>query len=319
MENFLIGYLSFLIKLITIIIIFIILLIIIILSINKNQTKIQITNINKKYTDLRKIFFIKILKKSENKRKHKQIDLEQKKTKTKNLFIINFDGDINASEVNNLKDILSILILNKNYIDEVVLKLTSSGGVVTNYGLAATQLKRLKNENINLTISIDIIAASGGYMMACVANKIIASQFSIIGSIGVLGIVPNINKLLNKNNIDIEYHTSGKYKRTLSLIGENTEIGRKKFIESLENTHELFKNFIKENRPKINIDEISTGEYWYGIDALKLNLIDKIQTTDEYILEKLTDTNIYEIKIKDTTSIKNKIKEHVNFFFKYWT
>ncbi|HIH2763862.1 MAG TPA: protease SohB, partial [Candidatus Azoamicus sp.] len=222
-----------------------------------------------------------------------------------------FNGDINASEIKNLKKILSIIILNKLNVDEVLLKLTSSGGIVTNYGLAATQLKRLKNENIKLTISIDTVAASGGYMIACVADKIIASQFSIIGSIGVLGVIPNINKALNKHNIEIEYHTSGKYKKTLSLIGENTEDGRKKFIESLENTHFLFKSFIKENRNNINIEEISTGEYWYGIDALKLNLIDKIQTSDEYILEKMSENNIYEIKFNDKTN--NNIK---NILFK---
>lgn len=317
MENILADYTIFFLKITTIIILLLLTLIMCLIIKNKYNKYIKITNLNKKYITFKKLFLSEILKNTERKKIIKNINKEEKIPKTKNLFILNFNGDINASEINNLKDILSVIILNKKYVDEVLIKLTSNGGIVTNYGLAATQLKRLKNENINLTISIDTVAASGGYMMACVANKIIASHFSIIGSIGVLGIIPNINKILNKNNIEIEYHTSGKYKKTLSIIGENTEIGRKKFIESLEHTHFLFKNFVKENRSQINIEEISTGEYWYGIDALKLNLIDKIQTSDEYIMENFNNTKIYEIKLNEKTNIKNTLKEHIyNVLFK---
>ncbi len=308
MENIITIYFIFLLKLLTFILfILFILMLISSLIIKKHNSLININNINDKYYVLTKNFIKKTIKKSEIKDVVKKIEKSLKETKKnkKNLVIINFNGDITASEINNLKDVISLIILNKEYINEVILKLTSNGGIVTNYGLAATQLKRLKNENIYLTISIDNIAASGGYMMACVASKIIASPFSIIGSIGVLGIIPNINKLLSKNNIEIEYHTSGKYKKTLSIIGENTELGRKKFIESLENTHNLFKIFIKEHREKIDIDNISTGEYWYGIDALKLNLIDEIKTSDEYILSKINDTNIYEITLNDKKNIKN--------------
>ncbi|HIH2762940.1 MAG TPA: protease SohB [Candidatus Azoamicus sp.] len=319
MENIVFEYIIFLLKITTIIILLLSTIMCFNLIINKDNNSIKIKNINKAYSILRKKFIIQIINKLERKKIIKHIDKEMRSTETikKNLVVLDFNGDINASEMKNLKEILSIIILNKKYIDEVLLKLTSNGGIVTHYGLAATQLKRLKNENINLTISIDTIAASGGYMMACVADKIIASQFSIIGSIGVLGIIPNINEVLNKNHIKIEYHTSGKYKKTLSVIGENTEAGRKKFIESLENTHFLFKNFIKENRVEINIEEISTGEYWYGIDALKLKLIDKIQTSDEYILEKMLDTNIYEIKFNEKITIKKKITENIkNILFK---
>lgn len=308
MENLMLVYFIFLLKLLTLMLIFLLILVLIItLIIKKNNSLINITNINNKYYLLTKFFLTKTLSKTERKKTITNLAHLQKNLKknNKNLFIINFNGDITASEINNLKDIISLIILNKEYINEVILRLTSNGGIVTNYGLAATQLKRLKNENIYLTISIDNIAASGGYMMACVANKIIASPFSIIGSIGVLGIIPNIHKLLNKNNIEIEYHTSGKYKKTLSIISENTDLGRKKFIDSLENTHNLFKNFVKENRDNINIEDVSTGEYWYGIDALKLNLIDEIRTGDEYIFNKIKDTNIYEITINDKKNIKN--------------
>lgn len=302
MTNLIYAYVFFLLKILTITILILIIISVIII-IHTKVKSIELININKKYNILRKNLYIDI-----DKKKIKDLTLENKILKKikKNLIILNFSGDMYASEIENLKDIISLIILNKTSIDEVVLKLTSGGGLVSNYGLAASHLKRLTDAQINLTISIDTIAASGGYMMACVAKKIIASNFAIIGSIGVLAIVPNINKLLNKHNIDIEYHTSGEFKNTLSILGKNTDTGRKKFIESLENTHILFKNFIKEHRPQVDISNLSTGEYWYGQDAIKFQLIDEILTSDEYIISKLNDTNIYEIKLKE--NLKNKIR-----------
>lgn len=309
MKNILTDYSIFVLKILTIIIIIMLPLFIFFMLFvkNKNNKQLKIINLNKKYLKLRKELYKDLYKKKLKNTSVKLSEIEYKK----NLFILTFNGDINANETNNLKEIISLVILEKNNIDEVLLKLTSSGGVVNNYGFAASQLKRLINNNIKLTISIDLIAASGGYMMACVGSKIIASHFAILGSIGVLGIIPNFNKFLTDKNIEIEYHTSGEYKSTLSMLGKNTDDGRKKFMYSLENTHKLFKLFIKENRPQIDINAVSTGEYWYGKDALELNLIDKIQTSDEYIFEKIYDTNIYEISINEKKSIKTKLNESI--------
>lgn len=310
MKNLLIEYFFFILKIITIAVS----LIIIIILTKKNENLIKITNLNKKYLKLRSTLYLELYSKNKRKKLNKNIQNtynETKKQTKKNLLILNFTGDINASDTKNLKDIISLIILEKENILEVLLKLTSSGGTVNNYGLAAMQLKRLTQENITLTIAIDTIAASGGYMMACTAQKIIAANFAVIGSIGVIGIVPNINKLLNNNNIEIEYHTSCAYKRTLNIIGKNSTDGRQKFIEHLETTHKLFKNFVKTNRPQVNLDKISTGEYWYGEEALHLKLIDKIQTSDEYIIEKINDTNIYEISLNEKQNIKAKILDQI--------
>lgn len=310
MKNLLIEYFFFILKIITIAVS----LIIIIILTKKNENLIKITNLNKKYLKLRSTLYLELYSKNKRKKLNKNIQNtynEIKKQTKKNLLILNFTGDINASDTKNLKDIISLIILEKENILEVLLKLTSSGGTVNNYGLAAMQLKRLTQENITLTIAIDTIAASGGYMMACTAQKIIAANFAVIGSIGVIGIVPNINKLLNNNNIEIEYHTSCAYKRTLNIIGKNSTDGRQKFIEHLETTHKLFKNFVKTNRPQVNLDKISTGEYWYGEEALHLKLIDKIQTSDEYIIEKINDTNIYEISLNEKQNIKTKILDQI--------
>ena len=193
--------------------------------------------------------------------------------------------------------------------DEVLVQLESAGGVVHGYGLAASQLMRIKQQGIKLNIAVDKVAASGGYMMACVANYIISAPFAIIGSIGVVAQVPNINRLLKKNNVDVELHTAGEYKRTLTVLGENTDKGRKKFVKDLENTHQLFKEFVKSHRPKMNFKQIATGEFWFGQEAYKKNLVDKIQTSDEFILDKLKTYSIFKVQTIQKKSLSNQFSK----------
>ncbi len=208
-------------------------------------------------------------------------DHEQKKR----VFVLDFDGDVKASATSDLREaITAVLAIAKPERDEVVLKLESQGGMVHSYGLAASQLDRLVRKNIRLTVCVDKVAASGGYMMACVAHKIIAAPFAIIGSIGVVAQLPNFHRLLQKHNVDYELLTAGEYKRTLTVFGENTDKGRQKFIEDLEDIHVLFKEFISEHRAVVNIEQVATGEIWFGRRALQVNLIDEIATSDEYLL-----------------------------------
>lgn len=313
MSHILNEYTLFILKLVTILIFPLIIIIFIKIKQSEKKMHLIINNINDQFNSLKDYTYKQINNKKNYKAKLKDLKSSIKlfkKNIESNLFVIHFNGDINATETMRLKDIISIIILTANENDEVLLKLNSNGGFVNNYGLAATQLQRIKNKNINLTVSIDLVAASGGYLMASVANTIIASPFSIIGSIGVIGIVPNFNKFLEKHNIEIEHHTAGEYKSTLNTFSKNTEHGRKKFIETLEQTHTLFKNFISKNRKNINTTTVCTGEYWYATDALNLNLIDKIQTSDEYILENINKKNIYEINITNTT-FKTKISESI--------
>ena len=163
------------------------------------------------------------------------------------------------------------------------------------YGLAASQLQRIRDAGIKLTVSVDKVAASGGYMMACVADKIIAAPFAILGSIGVIAQLPNFHRLLKKNDIDVELLTAGEYKRTLTMFGENTDKGREKFIHDLEEVHTLFKQFVKERRPVIDVEEVATGEIWYGQAALSVHLIDELGTSDAYIQSQLDDADILEV------------------------
>jgi len=284
---------------------------------SKNGNKFIIKNINKEYMLLKKSIYKDLYNKSLYKKHVKVIkdnyDKFKKNTFT-NLFVLKFNDDISAKDTENIRNIISLILLIGNSNDEVLLKLNSSGGFINNYGLAAMQLKRLKGK-IKLTISIDLIAASGGYLLASVADKIIASSFAIIGSIGVISVIPNFNKIITKNNIEIEHHTAGKYKSTLNIIGKNTEHGREKFVLSLNRAHYLFKKFIFENRPILDIEKISTGEYWYASDAINLKLVDEIKTSDEYILDKLDKLNIYEIILNKNTNFFQRYREKIKHFF----
>lgn len=213
----------------------------------------------------------------------------------KRIFVLDFDGDIRASAVENLREEISAILTLATKEDEVLLRLDSGGGMVHTYGLASSQLQRLVNAGVALTVSVDMVAASGGYMMACIAPRIIAAPFAIIGSIGVMAQMPNFHRLLKKHDIDIELHTAGEFKRTLTVLGENTEKGRRKFIEELEDTHVLFKHFVGEHRPQVDIDQIATGEVWYGSQAVTNNLIDAVQTSDEFLMAQREECDLFHI------------------------
>jgi serine protease SohB len=225
----------------------------------------------------------------------------------KRLFVIDFDGDIKASDVETMRQEISALLTLATKQDEVLVRLESGGGTVHGYGLAASQLQRIRDRDISLTISVDKVAASGGYMMACVGNKIIAAPFAIIGSIGVLAQIPNLNRLLKKHDVDFEQLYAGEYKRTLTLFGENTEKGRSKMQEELEETHTLFKNFVKSQRPMLDIDSVATGEHWLGTRALELGLVDELKTSDDYLMSQRNDAELVLLEYSEKKTIMDKL------------
>ncbi|MRX28462.1 protease SohB [Kangiella sp. HZ709] len=229
-------------------------------------------------------------------------------------YVLDFDGDIEASDVESLREEISAILATANKQDEVLVRLKSPGGMVHTYGLAASQLSRIKSAGYQLTIAVDEVAASGGYMMACVADKIISAPFAIIGSIGVVAEIPNFNKLLKKAHVDYEQHTAGDYKRTLTMFGENTTYARDKFKQELEDTHELFKAFITENRPDLDIEKVATGEHWYGSQALELGLIDAISTSDDLITHATKDRDVYTVKYEIKRPLSDKLSISLHGF-----
>lgn len=249
-------------------------------------------------------------KKAFLKAEKKQIKANESGGHKNKVFVIDFEGDLKASGAESLKKCVTQCInLLEPEKDEVLIRLESPGGMVSGYGLAASELSRLREAKIRLTVCVDKVAASGGYLMSCVADQILAAPFAILGSIGVVAGMPNVHKLLKKNNIDYDVLTSGKFKRTLTVFGENTPEGREKFLEQLEQIHSLFKDFVSKYRPQLNMDEVATGEYWFGEDALKLKLADKIQTSEDHILELVKEKEVFLLSYNEKKKLTEKLME----------
>lgn len=278
---------------------------------------IEVNRINDDYDDLEETLKAAVFSEEEYKQEQKQLKKQQKldkkkqkddsEEKKKRVFVLDFDGDVKASEVENLREEITAILTIATREDEVLLRLESPGGMVHSYGLASSQLKRITQQDIPLTIAVDAVAASGGYMMACIGNKILAAPFAIIGSIGVVAQLPNFHRLLKKNDIDFEMFTAGEHKRTVTMFGENTDKGRQKFVEELEDTHELFKEFVASHRPQVNVNTVATGEIWYGQRALEQNLIDDIQTSDEYLMSQRKESDIFSVQFAKKKSLPEKL------------
>lgn len=285
----------------------------------KEKGKLVLTKLNKKYNETKEELNKIILTKEELKKfKKKQKTAQKNKLKTQHvkpkLFVLNFHGDIRASAINSLREEITGILLICKPQDEVLLTLESPGGMVNSYGLAASQLQRIRDANIKLTIAVDKMAASGGYMMACVADQVIAAPFSIIGSIGVVAQLPNFHRWLKKKNIDFEQITAGEYKRTLSVFGENTDKGRKKMQEEINEAHDLFKTFIANHRPQVDLKTVATGEHWFGTQAIDLKLVDKLQTSDDYLLAAKSIYDIYEIHYEYKKPLSKRLTTSFNQF-----
>jgi len=269
-----------------------------------NESAIQVRKLNDKLLETSLAFesimmppkafksHVKTIKKA----KKEELKIDGIKPNSTRLFVCKFVGDVRASAVSSLREEITAILSVATNADEVAILLESAGGSVHGYGLAASQLQRLRAKGIQLTVIVDKIAASGGYMMACVADNIIAAPFAIIGSIGVIGQLPNFHRLLEKHDIDFEQITAGKHKRTLSLFGKNTLENRKKFQEEIDDTHALFREFVASHRSNLDLELVATGEHWYGTKALDLGLVDRIATSDDFLFEKAEKIDVFEIR-----------------------
>jgi len=288
-----------------------------------HEGHIEVRDLNEKYRDIGRHIqqivvepeLLKASKKAEKKAEKVRVKAQKKKRgkeaddaeRRNRLYVLDFDGDLRASATDNLREEISAVLPQVQPGDELLLRVESPGGLVHGYGLAASQLQRIRDAGVPLTIAVDKVAASGGYMMACVANRIIAAPFAVIGSIGVLAQLPNFHRLLKKNDIDFELFTAGEYKRTVTMFGENTDKGREKFSEELEETHGLFKEFVSANRPALDIARVATGEIWYGRKALEVGLVDELQTSDAFVQGRLADWDVFEVKFVHKKNWQEKL------------
>ncbi|AVE04220.1 protease SohB [Pseudomonas sp. R11F] len=315
--DFLAEYASFLAKTVTLVVAILVVLISFAALRNKGRRKsagqLQVSKLNDFYKGLRERLESSLLDKEQLKALRKAESKTEKKNSKKKpeakprVFVLDFDGDIKASATESLRNEITALLSLATPKDEVVLRLESGGGMVHSYGLASSQLARIRQAGVPLTVCIDKVAASGGYMMACIGEKIISAPFAILGSIGVVAQLPNVNRLLKKHDIDFEVLTAGEYKRTLTVFGENTEKGREKFQEDLDITHQLFKNFVSRYRPQLAIDDVATGEVWLGVAALDKQLVDELQTSDEYLANKAKTAEVFHLHYAERKSLQERV------------
>lgn len=301
------------------------------LSKNKGPTqgRLVVTKLNDTFGEQRDVLLNAMKDKAALKASHKadkaakkarvkQDRAKQTLTERKRVFVLEFCGDIKASQVAQLREEVTAVLHIIQPSDEVVIKLESPGGVVHGYGLAASQLARLRERHIPLTVCIDKVAASGGYLMACVANQIIAAPFAIIGSIGVVAQIPNVHRLLKKHDIDFEQITAGEFKRTLTVFGENTDKARDKMREDMQEIHTAFKDYILQNRAGVDMAQVATGEHWLASDAIKLKLVDRLMTSDDYLLYASLHADVFQLSMAVKRSLSQKLGLFAKTYLSAW-
>lgn len=332
--DYLFDYLVFLAKSVSLISLLVLGLVMVIITAAKQKARkgeLELQDLTAHYEETKEQLETALLDKPALKAlaKQRKAELKSKKqqgvptTPTSRLFLIDFKGGMEAKEVASLREeITAVLAIAKDQ-DEVLVRVESGGGVVHGYGLCASQLQRLRDRGLRLTVAIDKVAASGGYMMACVAQHILAAPFAIVGSIGVVAQLPNFHRLLQKHDIDYEQHTAGQFKRTLTLFGENDEAGRQKFREELESVHQQFKQFVGQHRPRVDLDRVATGEHWLGSEAKQLNLVDELRTSDDYLLEQYAQKQVVRVQYKQPKGLSERLGRSVALAFeqvlgRYW-
>ncbi len=278
---------------------------------------LEIEHLNKKYQTLASALKQAVLKKADWKAQAK-VEKAQAKAEAKSdvkrprSFVIDFKGDLKATAVVSLREEVSAILEVAGSDDQVIVRLENHGGIVHEHGLAASQLARVRDQGIPLLVSVDKVAASGGYLMACVASKIYVAPFAILGSIGVIAQLPNFNRLLDEHGIDFEMITAGKYKRNVTIFGKNTDEDRAKLKEELEDVHKLFKDAVSKYRPDLDLEKIATGEHWYGTRALELGLADELKTSDELLAELAKDRDLYRVTYKVKQSLQKRLLANVD-------
>jgi serine protease SohB len=277
---------------------------------------LEVEHLNKKYKSIAKALRNAVQKKGERKRaakEEKKREKEEEKSEARpRCFVIDFKGDLMASAVPSLREEVSAMLDVATLEDKIIVRLENHGGIVHEHGLAASQLARIRDRGIPLIVCVDKVAASGGYLMACVASKIYAAPFAILGSIGVLAQIPNFNRLLDSHGVDFEQISAGKYKRTVTMFGKNTDEDRDKLKEELEDVHALFKSAVSKYRPELDLDKVATGEHWYGTRALELGLADEIRTSDELLLELAEERDLYHLSFKIKQPLQKRLMSNID-------
>ena len=288
----------------------------------RRDPSLEFTHLNHRYRDMVAAFERTALsrkafraRRKADKAERKTRDKEQQRRLAKGesgrrrVFVLDFKGDLRASGVAALRDEVTTILAVAAEGDEVLVRLENAGGAPNGHGLGASQLARIRARGIPLTVAVDRIAASGGYMMACVADRILAAPFAIVGSIGAFVMIPNLHRLLEGRGVDVEQFQAGEFKLTVNMLGKPTDEGRAKLQDQLDTIHKLFKDFVAEYRPALDMERVSTGEFWHGREALDLDLVDEIRTSDDYLYEASHEADLYHVRGAERPGLRRRITE----------
>jgi serine protease SohB len=179
---------------------------------------------------------------------------------------------------------IDFVIANREQLSGVVIRVSSPGGLVMEYGYLYEQTRRLRSAGIPVTAIIDQVGASGGYLMVLPAEKIIVGELSLIGSVGVVSLVINVHDALQRWGVRPFEVTAGEYKRTLSPFSEVTPEKERAFAEELAQIHDAFRHIVTEWRPSVD-EALLNGRAWIGRQAVEAKLADEVGNSNEYLLK----------------------------------
>jgi serine protease SohB len=277
---------------------------------NREAEGLKVTNLNSRFRNaadgLRRALLSKGARKQLVKQRKQEAKAAQERRR-KRVFVLDFRGDIRASGTASLREEVSAVLAVAESGDEVLVRLENAGGLVHEHGLAASQLARVKARGIPLTVAVDKVAASGGYLMACVADRIVAAPFAVVGSIGVLAQIPNFRRMLDERGVTVEQVKAGRFKRTVSMFGEVTEEDRDKLREELEDVHALFQAMVAKHRPALDLERVATGEHWYGSRALELGLVDELSTSDDWLTRLVDEADAWKVEWRGHKRLMEKL------------
>ncbi len=207
------------------------------------------------------------------------------------LAVLRFQGlrDLNASGDQRLSEAIDEVLVNRDHFEEAVVIIDSPGGTTHGYGHAYALLERLSASGLKVTACIDRIGASGGYLMALPADRILAGPFAIVGSVGVVAGIPNVKRLLEEKGVSYRLFVAGDKKRVVHFADDDGPEVREYMDEKLAGIHTQFLQAVEKHRgDRVKLDEVRSGDHWSAEESVEkgLGLVDELQTSAEYLLER---------------------------------
>ena len=189
-------------------------------------------------------------------------------------------------------------------VKAIVLRVNSPGGSALTSELIWREIE-LTKETLPIVVSMGNVAASGGYYIACNADRIFAESTTITGSIGVFGVIPNLSKLVANIGINAEQIHTNKG-ANYSVFEPMTDAFRQVTTEGVEQVYTTFLERVANGRGMTveEVDDIAQGRVWSGVDALENGLVDELGNLNDAIIYAAELADITDYKVRNYPSYK---------------